>query len=123
MTNKHVMRLYFALIQSVKTDEFYTSIDLSNRVNLYRCKNGHEVKTKDIDPGVTPFIIPCPICHVDAYSSGYRDKAARLKVTHVWFRPSLAALSKLNKTHKMVVEHVLNGGLIYRKLKKGENYD
>lgn len=56
-------------------------------INAYRCRWRHVVVTRDVDFGVTPFIIRCPRCGDDAQSSMYRVKQESLW-THEWYRPA-----------------------------------
>ena len=100
---------YENLIKRVENDDYY-KIDLTNRVNIYVClRCGMITKTKDVDPGVTPFMIGCPICNGDAHSNFYNDTAPHLEPSHKWYRPRFDEFFKLNKYEK---EHVLKGGLL-----------
>jgi len=113
MKIKEIKEKYNKLLNDVKTKDFY-KIDLTNRVNCYICKNcGHITKTKDIDAGVTPFMFNCENCDEFAYSRFYNDVAPELKPTFEWYRPTLKELLKM---HPVLQEHILNGGLHYRKI-------
>lgn len=100
-------------MKSVNEDDYY-KIDLTNRVNCYRCRCGHITKTRDIDPGVTPFMFKCQKCGDYAQSTMYKDIAPNQEPTIEWYRPSIEVLLKLRKRDE-VLEHVFNGGLLDRK--------
>ena len=110
-----VTRRYNNLINDVATLDFYKT-DLTNRVNCYSCSDGHITKTKDVDAGVTPMMITCETCNKTAHSSFYRDIAPLQQPTVEWYRPSLKETLKMRKKPNSL-EHVLSGGLIYRKVK------
>lgn len=114
-SQRQVERQYNKLLQDVATKEFYTSIDLSNRVNCYVCNCGHITKTKDVDAGVTPFIHSCEKCGGEARSTFYRDIAPDQQPTQEWYRPSLKQTFKMRSKPGMV-EHILMGGLDVRKI-------
>jgi hypothetical protein len=116
MSVREVERKYADLLRDVETNEFYTKVDLTNRVNCYRCKScGGITKTIDIHSGVTPFIFECMFCKGDAYSTFYTDIAIAAKPSFEWYRPSLEETLKLRK-EPMTLDHVLQGGLISRPL-------
>lgn len=105
---------YSNLLKEVKTDDFYTKIDLTNRVNVYMCPNNHIMKTKDIDPGVTPFMIACNQCKEFSRSSFYRDVFPEIEPTMEWYRPSLEEFM-LNQDNPFYDrDHLLKGGLMLR---------
>lgn len=128
-----VERKYAQLIKDVKTKEFYTSINLENRVNCYQCAGtpgissasgfsipgrpgcGHITKTRDIDPGVTPMFHACEKCGGRTTSSMYQDIAPTQQPTQEWYRPSLKQVLKMRKNPGML-QHVLAGGLDCRKI-------
>ena len=98
----------------------YSKINLENRTNCYICSTcGSVTKTKDIDKGVTPMFITCQRCKKNmAHSSFYNDVAPFMTATYEWYRPSL---KEFLKSDKGTQQHVLNGGLIYRKVKQIKN--
>lgn len=108
---------YNQLMYDVKTHEFYTRINLENRFNCYVCGLGHITKTKDVDAGVTPFIMKCDECGSEAKSTMYRDISPDKPHTGEWFRPSL---KRVQKMHPWMREHVLQGGLEYRKIESSQ---
>lgn len=115
MSQREVERKYNKLIDDVKTKDFY-KINLANRVNCYTCQScRHITKTKDVDAGVTPFIFDCEKCNKEAYSSFYTDIAPHLKPTFEWYRPTLEETMKLRKNPN-AIDHVLQGGLLSRKI-------
>ncbi len=115
LSQREVARKYNALINDVKTKDFY-KIDLTNRVNCYTCQTcGHITKTKDVDSGVTPFMFGCEKCSQTAYSSFYKDIAPHLTPTVEWYRPSLAEVQKMRSKNSGALDHVLQGGLLSRK--------
>jgi transcription elongation factor Elf1 len=109
-----VTRKYHKLLEDVATKDFYKRIDLTNRVNCYRCSCGQITKTIDIDAGVTPIFFGCENCGLQATSSMYKDIAPNLKPTIEWYRPKLHEVIKMrSKPH--LLEHILRGGLDHRK--------
>lgn len=116
MSKKQIIKRYEQLLQDVETDDFYTKIDLANRVNCYKCPTcGHITKTKDVDPGVTPFMHRCEQCAGMAQSTMYNDIAPHKEPTQEWYRPTLAQVLKMDYGLR---DHVLRGGLDVRKIKK-----
>lgn len=114
MTKNHITKKYKSLLKKVETDDFYTKIDLTIRVNCYTCQFCNRItKTKDIDSGVTPFIHSCAYCNGFAHSSMYNDLAPHLKPVEEWYRPSLEETLKLSPGS---LDHVLQGGLLNRKI-------
>ncbi len=108
---------YQKLLKEVQTNKFYET-DLTNRVNCYVCKScGHITKTKDVDAGVTPFMFSCEKCNQTAISSFYQDIAPNQSPTIEWYRPTLKQTLNL-KNRPGELEHVLNGGLLNRKIIK-----
>jgi hypothetical protein len=113
MSRREIAIRYKSLMNDVATKDFY-KVDLTNRVNCYVCTVCKRItKTKDVDPGVTPFMFSCDYCKSMAYSTGYRDIAPEIKHTHEWYRPSLESVFKMRDG---MVEHILKGGLDSRKL-------
>lgn len=113
MEKNHKIKKYKALIKDVKENDFY-DIDLTNRVNIYTCPDGHITKTKDVDAGVTPFVHICGECGKIAESSMYRDVAPLIEVSEEWYRPSLEETLKIKDDDEL--SHVLQGGLLNRKI-------
>lgn len=117
MKRKHIERDYEKLLEAVRTNPYYTRIDLTNKVNCYTCPNcKHITKTKDIAPGVTPMFHSCEKCNTLANSSFFRDIAPQQQPTQEWYRPTLAEVLKMNAG---LQEHVLSGGLCCRKIEVG----
>lgn len=110
---RQIEQEYKKLMKDVATSDYY-KVDLTNRVNCYTCSEGHIAKTKDIDAGVTPMFIQCK-CDKRASSSFYTDSAPSIEPTHEWYRPSLAETLKLKFN---MLDHVLCGGLMIRKIVK-----
>jgi len=115
ISQRKVERQYNKLITDVKTNDYYTDIDLTNRVNCYVCECGHITKTKDVDQGVTPFMFTCEACGGTARSTMYKDIAPMKKPTFEWYRPKLKQVQKMRKKEEGLLDHVLRGGLDYRK--------
>lgn len=116
-SQREIKRQYAQLIIDVQTKEYYTSIDLTNRVNHYECvKCGYVTKTIDVDAGCTSMQIPCYRCQSAARSHFYEklpiDKEPELE----WYRPSQKETIKLRKKPHLL-DHVLKGGLLLRKSK------
>jgi hypothetical protein len=112
ISQRELERKFTALMKSVKEDDFY-KIDLSNRVNCYKCQCGHITKTKDSDAGVTPFKHKCEECGDFSTSTFYTDILPDQKPTQEWYRPSLRELLKIRKNEPLL-DHVLKGGLMSR---------
>lgn len=118
ISQRQVEKQYNQLMKDVKTKDFYTKINLAHRVNCYTCDTcGHITKTKDVDSGVTPFTFGCEECAAPATSSFYKDIAPFQKPTIEWYRPSLKEVMKY-KNSPAKLDHILNGGLDYRKCKE-----
>lgn len=115
ISQREVEQKYTKLQQDVATMDFY-KVDLTNRVNCYTCGSGHVTKFIDRDAGVTPMFLSCPTCGEQASSSGYRDISPELQPTHEWFRPTLQECQKMRGKKEAILEHVLNGGLEFRKI-------
>lgn len=90
------------------------------KINTYTCPHGHVTVTKDIDDGVTPFMLRCRQkadngkhnCTEFAQSSFYRADQS-LTPEYEWYKPtSLKGLSPAMK------EHVKMGGLDIREVAK-----
>jgi hypothetical protein len=114
---RELQRKYTKLQEQVKTDSYF-KIDLTNRVNCYTCtKCGHITKTKDIDPGVIPFMFTCEKCNSTATSSFLKDIAPKQQPTIEWYRPSFSEVLKMRKRPELL-DHIFNGGLGCRKIKK-----
>jgi len=114
ISQRETERKYNALLKDVATKDFY-KVDLENRVNCYKCDCGHITKTKDVDAGVTPFMIICEKCNGIARSTFYNDIAPEQEPTQEWYRPTLKQCLKLRNDFDML-EHILNGGLDVRKI-------
>lgn len=88
-------------------------------INTFCCEDCRKVyHTINLNCGVTPFICECVYCKSQkCHSMMYRFNCARdftITVSHAWYRPTRA---EFNTLHKVVQEHILQGGLIKRNLK------
>lgn len=119
ISQREVQKNYQKLMIDVQTDDYYKT-DLASKVNCYSCTNcGHVTKTKDVDAGCTPMVIKCESCKAgNARSHFYEDVAPEKEVTQEWYRPSLQETLKLRGKKSQLLEHVLNGGLLLRKIKQ-----
>jgi len=114
MKRKKIEKEYNEMLK--KTEEWLKDLDLTNRANNYVCQScGHVTKTKDVDKGVTPFIHSCKLCGGEAYSTFYNDYFPNHKATQEWYRPSLDETLEMDEMER---HHVLQGGLIPRKIKE-----
>lgn len=89
------------------------------RVNCYVCRKPecrHITKTICIHEGTTPALFHCEKCGEVADSSGFRDLAPNERSTIMWYRPVLKEVVKMRKTHPLIVEHILKGGLGYKRI-------
>lgn len=115
ISQREVERKYKALMHDVARSDFY-KIDLTDRVNCYKCDCGHTTKTIDVDAGVTPFMHSCEKCGSMARSSFFKDINADAEPTQEWYRPDLKEIMKYRgKEH--ILDHIFNGGLLNRKIK------
>ena len=116
MKQLEIVKQYERLLNDVKTKEYYTRIDITKSINCYVCDTcGHITKTKDIDPGVTPYLFKCEKCGELARSTFYRDIAPNQKPTIEWYRPTLKETLKMGIG---MVDHILQGGLDSRVIKQ-----
>jgi len=113
-SQREIERKYNQLLSEIATNNFYR-IDMTNRVNCYVCECGHITKTKDVDPGVTPYMHTCEKCGKMARSSFYQDIVPDKEATQEWYRPTLKQTLKLRKNPDML-HHILQGGLDVRKI-------
>lgn len=113
VSQREVERKY----NKMMSNDLYKAKAPKNRVNCYSCFCGHITKTIDIHNGVTPMFFDCEKCSTSANSSFYNDIAVDQEPTFEWYRPTLKQIMKMrSKPH--VLDHILNGGLEYRKIKK-----
>jgi hypothetical protein len=102
------------LVLSTDVQAWLDSPEVSGRprVNIYICEKCHgQVVTKDIDAGVTPFMISCratPGCIGAMASSFYRCDQS-LPFQFEFYRPE-----SLHGFDSWTVEHLKKGGLILR---------
>ena len=111
MNKKQIIAKFNSIVESLKDNK-------PLGVNCYSCNCGHITKTIDIDPGTTPFLFTCEKCGDMARSSFYIDRTPDQKPTIEWYRPTIEEVLKLRKEPGLL-EHILNGGLEYRKIKRG----
>ena len=111
ISQREVKRRYEKLMKKVETDDYY-KIDLESRFNCYICSCGRMYKSKDVDAGCTPMMIPCN-CGSYARSSFYKDVLPTEKHKIEWYRPSLEEVMKQRKNEHFL-DHVFNGGLEMR---------
>lgn len=117
MSVREVTRRYNVMMTTI---EGYPAEVEKDRHNCYRCPNcGHVTKTIDVEIGTTPANLPCENCSAFAQSTFYVDVAPGQKPTIEWYRPSLKQTLKLRKNPD-AVDHILKGGLGYRKIEKTE---
>lgn len=100
-----------------------------NRINNYKCANGHTVVTKNIDEGTTPMFITCPTCEEQMRSMFYMVDQSTTP-THEWYKPTkeqcktdaLDFAKKNNLDPKNVVagflQHLDMGGLFLMPVKQ-----
>jgi hypothetical protein len=92
-------------------------MSLENPINVYVCETcGGEIVTRDVDEGVTPFMLACratPGCNGRMTSRFYNvDPRYADHVTHEWFRPSKAVMQAAGADAR---EHYKGGGLDLRR--------
>lgn len=86
--------------------------DFQGKLNVYKCeKCGREMVTIDKDAGTTPFVTICDECGAEARSAMYMCDP-NLVPEYEWYRPTLRYIIK----NPMVMQHVLGGGLLLRKI-------
>lgn len=117
-SQRQVEKDYQNLMRDVATKEFY-QIDLTNRRNTYVCdKNSHAIVTIDRHAGVTPMFILCPHCSGRAESKFYNGGIPGVEPSHEWYRPTLKDCLKMRNKNESLLDHVLNGGLVFREIEK-----
>lgn len=114
VSQREIERKYSKLLKDVESNDFY-KVDLTNRINCYVCSCKHITKTKDVDAGVTPFMINCESCGQSAHSTFFKDIVPDKPHTWEWYRPSLNQVLKMRKNEWML-DHVLMGGLELRRI-------
>lgn len=110
---KHLEKLY-AKLEIKEADP--------NRINFYQCTSGqfHFTKTIDRNYGVTPMYISCHKCGSTSASSFYNNLLPDEKITHEWYVPTLEETWGYVKSSPLMVDHILNGGLLMREIKDGK---
>lgn len=91
-----------------------------SKINTYTCAAGHQTVTVDLVEGVTPMMLTCKQRHSDgkhdctemAMSAWYRCDQS-LTPEYEWYKPE--NLKKLRPSER---EHVKQGGLMLRKIKR-----
>lgn len=83
------------------------------RINVYSCKNGHDLVTVDRHEGTTPMMIKCLECATPSLSRWYRVDQ-ELKPTHEWVQPDVSELQFMPTNLRA---HVIGGGLILKEIK------
>ncbi|WP_342163120.1 hypothetical protein [Methylobacterium sp. SD21] len=83
------------------------------KLNIYTCGTcrGHVV-TKDLDEGVTPFMMECRAtagCRGDMRSSMYRVYDQEMRPDFEWYRPTAVEV-----VEPPLRDHVSRGGLLIR---------
>ena len=68
-----------------------------------------------------PFIHECEKCGDLARSTFFNDVIPSIKPSQEWYRPSLTEVLKMENSDSLV-EHILNGGLISKKIIRYEIY-
>jgi hypothetical protein len=88
--------------------------NFKERINAYVCPVGHKTVTVDRAPGVTPMFLTCDTCHQRATSSGYNCDQS-LVPKYEWYQ---ATLREYQKAIPIVKDHIRQGGLMFREIKK-----
>lgn len=116
-SQREVERRYNKLMQDVATSDYYKP-DPEQVINNYVCTSGlcqHITKTKSVDVGVIPMMFSCEKCGATAKITFFKDWRPAQEATVEWYRPTLQQLLKMrNKPWEL--EHILKGGLAYRKI-------
>lgn len=103
-------------MQDVQTDDYY-KLDPAQKINNYICPScQHITKTQSVDVGVIPMMFDCERCGIPAQSTFFRDWRPTQSPTIEWYRPTLQECLKM-RSKPWGLEHVLKGGLCYRKIK------
>lgn len=91
-------------------------MSFDGRINVYVCEScGGKTVTKDVDEGVTPFMLCCRAtldCEGYAYSSHYRVDQAQ-PWGWEWFKPTPEEIAAKPEAHR---DHYLKGGLDIREV-------
>jgi hypothetical protein len=103
---------------------------IEGKRNVYVCPVNHKTVTVDTAEGTTAMTIECPLCaengeHVMAHSSFYRVPQ-NLIPTHEWYKATDEDLANLKselapRFFQPLLEHVKNGGLLFRRIKEVDN--
>lgn len=122
MNKQEIKEEYDNLLERVKTKDYFTRIDLTNRINCYQCDYcGHITKTRDVDPGTIPFYHECEKCKELAKSTLFKDVIPDHEPTQEWYRPDIDELMQLAESgQNHLVEHILMSGLLVRPCKTKE---
>lgn len=112
MSKREIERQYNKLMLDVKSNPYYTSVDLTNKVQAYCCQEGHITVMRVLDAGVTPMFYRCE--HCNKMASSVTTNLSKGEPSQEWYRPSLKELLKVKPA---MVDHVLSGGLMIRKIK------
>lgn len=86
----------------------------TGKLNIYVCESCREhIVTRDMDEGVTPFMILCEFCETGKMkSSFYRVFDQTMKEGYHWYKPGADELDTLKPGTR---DHVERGGLLLRK--------
>ena len=88
------------------------------KVNRYECAAcKQDILTINLNVGVTPFGIKCPVCgSFDCTSTFYDVNNRKVTVSHAWYRPNKEELAELEKECPGGEKHVRSGVLVLKKL-------
>lgn len=88
--------------------------ETSERINRYSCGECHaSVVTRDVDEGVTPFMIACVSCDGMMQSAFYQPRGYVQDPTYEWYKPDASEMRTLDRD---TLQHVAMGGLLKRKI-------
>lgn len=99
-------------------------MSFQGRYNVYECPDGHKTVTRDIDEGVTPFLLGCrasgdtTACNLMAQSQFYPEYLPPSLLQQYeqfgweWYQPSLKWTRRQGPE---TLDHVQRGGLVLRR--------
>lgn len=85
------------------------------RINVYHCRQGHQLVTVDRCAGTTPMAIVCPYCAQASVTMWHRVDQS-LKPSHEWYKPSVEEYGQLKTEEGR--KHVRLGGLMIQKIEE-----
>lgn len=111
VSSKTVSKLYKEMVNSMESKD-------GRNVNCYTCeKCNYNIKTVYDDKGGIPEALECEKCHKKMVGSGDVDIYPEAEPTWSWYRPTFSDCLKMRtKSKAPILNHVLKGGLLMKKV-------